>query len=286
MSIPTLPFGRTGHESTRLIFGAAALSSVSQAEADKAFDQLVAAGINHIDVASSYGDAELRVAPWLRRAPGRFFLATKTDERRADGARQDLERSLSRLGVDHVDLWQMHNLVDPIEWDVALSPGGALEAAIAAKQEGLTRFIGITGHGAQIAATHRRSLERFDFDSVLLPYNYLMTKNAYYDENFEALLGTCAERNVAVQTIKSLGAAPWWGRPHTYTTWYEPLSEQPDIDRAIWWALGRPGIFVISTGDLGILPRVLDAAGRFSSRPSNEQMDELVSRRSLQPLFV
>ncbi|MGC8626792.1 MAG: aldo/keto reductase [Acidimicrobiales bacterium] len=286
MNIPTLPFGRTGHESTRLIFGAVALSSVSQAEADKAFDQLVAAGINHIDVAASYGDAELRVAPWLKRAPGHFFLATKTDERRADGARQDLERSLSRLGVDHIDLWQMHNLVDPIEWDVALSPGGVLEAAIAARQEGLTRYIGITGHGAQVAATHRRSLERFDFDSVLLPYNYLMTKNRYYDENFEALLATCAERDVAVQTIKSLGAAPWWGRPHTYTTWYEPLSEQPDIDRAIWWALGRPGIFVISTGDLDILPRVLDAARRFSLRPSDEQMDELVSRRSLQPLFV
>ena len=286
MGIPTLPFGRTGHESTRLIFGGASLSSATQAAADKAFDQLVAAGINHIDVAASYGDAELRVAPWLKRAPESFFLATKTGQRRAPGAREELERSLERLGVDHVDLWQMHNLADPIEWDVALSPGGVVEAAIAARDEGLTRYIGVTGHGAQIAATHRRSLERFDFDSVLLPYNYLMTKNAYYAENFEALVKTCAERNVAVQTIKSLGAAPWGDRPHTHTTWYEPLSDQADIDRAVWWALGRPGIFVISTGDLEILPRVLDAAGRLSSRPSDDQMDELVSRRSLQPLFV
>lgn len=286
MGIPTLNFGRTGHESTRLIFGGAALSSATQPEADKAFDQLVAAGINHIDVAASYGDAELRVAPWLKRAPGSFFLATKTGERRADGARQQLERSLERLGVDHVDLWQLHNLADPIEWDVALSPGGAVEAAVAAREEGLVRYIGVTGHGAQIAATHRRSLERFDFDSVLLPYNYLMTKNEYYASNFDALVKTCGERNVAVQTIKSLAAAPWGDRPHTHTTWYEPLSEQADIDRAVWWALGRPGIFVISSGDLEILPRVLDAAGRLSARPGDGEMDELVNRRSLQPLFV
>jgi aryl-alcohol dehydrogenase-like predicted oxidoreductase len=286
MGIATLLFGSTGHESTRVIFGGAALGSASQAEADIAFDQLVAAGINHIDVAASYGDAELRVAPWLKRAPGEFFLATKTGQRRADGARQELERSLERLGVDHVDLWQLHNLADPIEWDTALSPGGAVEAAVAARDEGLVRFIGVTGHGTQIAATHRRSLERFNFDSVLLPYNYVTMKNDYYAANFDALAETCAQRGVAVQTIKSLGAAPWGDRPHTYNTWYEPLSDQADIDRAVWWALGRPGIFVISTGDLQILPKFLDAASRFSQRPTEEEMEELARRRSLQPLFV
>ena len=286
MGIATLPFGSTGHESTRVIFGGAALGSASQAEADKAFDQLVAAGINHIDVAASYGDAELRVAPWLKRAPGEFFLATKTGQRKADGAREELERSLERLGVDHVDLWQLHNLADPIEWDTALSPGGAVEAAVAARDEGLVRFIGVTGHGTQIAATHRRSLERFNFDSVLLPYNYVTMKSDYYASNFDALAETCAKRGIAVQTIKSLGAAPWGDRPHTHNTWYEPLSDQADIDRAVWWALGRPGIFVISTGDLQILPMFLDAASRFSARPTEEEMEELVRRRSLQPLFV
>ena len=174
----------------------------SEAEADRAFDIIVKAGVNHIDVAASYGEAEERIRPWLARVPGEFFLATKTGEREGKEAREELERSLERMGVDHVDLWQMHNLADPIEWDIALSPGGAVEAAVAARDEGLVRFIGVTGHGLQIAATHRRSLERFDFDTVLLPYNYVTMQNEYYAENFEALVSTCAERNVAVQTIK------------------------------------------------------------------------------------
>ena len=286
MAIPMLTFGRTGHESSRIIFGGAALSRTSQADADRAYDALVAAGVNHIDVAASYGDAELRVAPWLKRAPGQFFVATKTGERSADRARVELERSLERLEVDHVDLWQFHNLADPIEWDNALSPGGVIDAAVAAREEGLVHFIGVTGHGLQIAATHRRSLERFDFDSVLLPYNYLTMKNPYYADNFNALVRTCEERNAAVQTIKSLGAAPWGGRAHTHSTWYQPLSDPADVDVAVSWALGRSGIFVISTGDLEILPLVLDAASRWSSTPDDEQMDELVRRRQLEPLFV
>src|ERR1700674_4678437 len=154
MSIPLLPFGRTGHESTRIIFGAAALSRVSQDVADRALDVLLEHDINHIDVAASYGDAELRVAPWLKRYPGRFFLATKTGKRRADEAREELQRSLERLHVDQVDLWQLHNLSDPIEWDNALSPGGAIDAAIEAREKGLVKAIVVTGHGAPIAATH------------------------------------------------------------------------------------------------------------------------------------
>src|SRR5579864_7784763 len=165
MAIGRLAFGRTGHESTRTVFGAASLGQVDQATADRTLEVLLQHGVNHIDTAASYGDAELRIAPWLRREPKRFFLATKTDERTAKGAREELHRSLDRLGVDHVDLWQLHALADPIEWDVALSPGGAIEAAVEARDEGLIRSIGVTGHGAQIAATHRRSLDRFDFDS-------------------------------------------------------------------------------------------------------------------------
>src|ERR1043166_3795517 len=193
MAIPQLPFGSMGHLSTRIIFGAASLSRVTQDVADRALDLLLAHGINHIDVAASYGDAELRVAPWLKRNPDQFFIATKTGERRAGPAREELERSLERLGVDHVDLWQLHNLSDPIEWDTALSPGGAIEAAVEAREQGLARAIGATRHGAQIAATHRRSLQRFDFDSVLLPYNFTTLQSAYYRENFYALKATCQQ---------------------------------------------------------------------------------------------
>jgi aryl-alcohol dehydrogenase-like predicted oxidoreductase len=286
MGIETAPFGRTGHQSTRVLFGAAVLSSKTQAEADRVFDVLVAAGVNHIDVAASYGDAELRVRPWLERAPGKFFLATKTGERRAADARAELERSLERLGVDHVDLWQFHNLVDPIDWDTALSAGGALEAAVAARDEGLVRFIGITGHGAQVAATHRRSLERFDFDSVLLPLNYITMRNEYYATNFKALLATCAERHVAVQTIKSCAAAPWGNRLHTRTPWYAPLEGPGDIDLAVWWALGQPGVFLNSMADAELLPLFLDAAARFRQRPTDEDMQALLDRCHVEPLFV
>src|SRR3984893_16468695 len=228
MAIPLARFGRTGHMSTRVLFGAAALSSVTQDAADRTLDVLVENGVNHIDVAASYGDAELRIKPWLQRERNRFFLATKTDERSAKAAREDLHRSLDRMGVDHVDLWQLHNLADPIEWDTALSPGGVIEAAVAAREQGLVRWIGVTGHGAQIAANHRRSLERFDFDSVLLPYNFVTMQLPYYAENFEALASTCAERKVAVQTIKSIALRPWLGRERTHSTWYEPLQDQAD----------------------------------------------------------
>jgi len=286
MAIPLAPFGRTGHQSSRILFGAAALGSVTQDVADRTLDVLLEHGINHIDVAASYGDAELRIKPWLQRERERFFLATKTGERKARGAREDLSRSLDRLGVDHVDLWQLHNLADPIEWDTALSPGGAIEAAVEAREQGLVRWIGVTGHGAQIAANHRRSLERFDFDSVLLPYNRITMRLPYYAENFEALAATCAERNVAIQTIKSIARAPWRGRERTASTWYEPMTEQRDIDLALWWAMGRPGIFLNSAGDVDLLPRFLDAASRFESRPSEAEMDELVKRARPEPLFV
>lgn len=286
MSMPMAPFGRSGHQSSRILFGGAALARVSQEEADRTYEVVVEAGINHLDVAASYGDAEIRIRPWLVRAPGQFFLATKTGERTAQGAREELERSLERMGVDHVDLWQLHNLVDPIDWDTALSPGGALEAALEARRQGLVRFIGVTGHGAQVAATHRRSLDRFDFDSVLLPYNYVTMQNGYYAENFEALLERCAQRGTAVQTIKSIALGPWEGRPRTHAPWYEPLTEQGDIDLSVWWVLGRRQLFLDSVSDIEVLPRVLDAANRYSERPGDLEMRQLLERRHIQPLFV
>ncbi len=286
MAIAQEDFGRTGHRSSRTIFGAASLSRVTQAEADRTLEVLLRYGVNHIDTAASYGDSELRIAPWLAREPGRFFIATKTGGRQGGAARDELHRSLDRLGVDHVDLWQLHNLADPIEWDIALSPGGVIEAAMDARDQGLVKWIGVTGHGAQIAANHRRSLDRFDFDSVLLPYNFVTMGLPYYAENFEALVRTCAERKVAVQTIKSIAAKPWLGREHSRTTWYQPLEAQSDIDLAVWWVLGRPGVFLNTVGDIELLPRVLDAAERFEKRPTDAQMTALLERSQTEPLFV
>ena len=284
--IPKARFGRTGNKSTRVIFGAAALGRVSQKVADETLEVLLRYNVNHIDTAASYGESELRIAPWLRREPGRFFLATKGDRRDEKGAREEILRSLDRLGTDHVDLWQIHSLADPIEWDQALSPGGALDAALLAREEGLVRWIGVTGHGAQIAATHRRSLERFDFDSVLLPYNYVTMQSSYYREQFDALLKTCQEKNVAVQTIKSVALRPWMSRDHTRSTWYQPLESQDDIDLAVWWAMARRDVFLNSVGDVDLLPRVLDAASRYDEPPEDEAMDALVARTHTEPLFV
>ncbi len=176
--IEKLPFGRTGHMSTRTLFGAAALGQVSQAEADQTLKVLLKYGANHLDTAASYGDAELRIGPWMAEHRQDFFLATKTEKRTRQDAKEELQRSLERLQTDHVDLWQIHAITEPTQWETALGPGGALEAFIEAREEGLVRFLGITGHGTKIAELHRRSLERFEFDSVLLPYNYTMMQNS------------------------------------------------------------------------------------------------------------
>jgi aryl-alcohol dehydrogenase-like predicted oxidoreductase len=284
--IERAPYGATGHDSSRVIFGAAALGSVSLNDSERALELMLEHGVNHIDVAASYGDAELRIATWLRRHPGTFFVATKTGERTYRGAREEIRRSLDRLGVDRVDSIQLHNLVDVIDWETALGPNGALEAAIEARDEGLVRFIGVTGHGLSVPEMHRRSLERFPFDSVLLPYNYVQMQDPRYAETFEAVAAVCAERNVALQTIKSLAWRRWEGRAKTASTWYEPLRDQPDIDLAVHWVLGRPQAFLLTSGDVEILPRLLDAAEHFERRPSDEEMAELAARRDIAPLFV
>lgn len=279
-------FGRTGHLSTVTIFGAAALGRVSQAEADRTLDVLLEYGVNHIDTAASYGDAELRIGPWMDRYRRDFFLATKTGERTYAAAKEQIHRSLERMRVDQIDLIQLHALVHPDEWDTAMGPGGALEAAIEAKEQGLVRFIGVTGHGLTIAAMHRRSLQRYDFDSVLLPYNFVLMQNAKYAADFEALLKICAERDVAVQTIKSITRGPWATADRTAATWYQPLEDQADIDKAVHWVLGRPGIFLNTVGDIHLLPKVLDAASRFQTRPSDEEMRQVVAEERMSPLFA
>jgi aryl-alcohol dehydrogenase-like predicted oxidoreductase len=280
-------FGGTGHESSRVIFGAAAfMGNISQREADPTLDVLLAHGVNHIDVAASYGDAELRLAPWLRRHRADFFLATKTGERAYGPAREQIRRSLERMEVDQVDLIQLHCLVHPAEWELALSEDGALRAAVEAREEGLVRFIGVTGHGLTIAEMHRRSLERFAFDSVLFPYSHVIMRDEQYAADVAQLLALCRAREVAVQTIKGISRGPWGSQEPSASTWYEPLVEQAHIDLAVHWVLGEPGVFLNSAGDVDLLPRVLDAAERFESRPPDGDMQRLLGEQRLSTLFA
>ena len=280
------PFGRTGHLSSRVIFGAYAVAYSTQSDADRALDLLLRYGINHIDTAFSYGESELRIGPWMKRYRNAFFLATKTGERSYEKAREGIHRSLDRLQTDHVDLIQFHHLVEPAEWEIALGPGGALEAAIEAREQGLVRFIGVTGHEVAIAEMHLRSLARFDFDSVLLPCNYPIMQNPRYAANFEQVVALCKERNVAVQTIKGIQRRAWGDRTPTYATWYEPLLAQADIDLAVGYVLGQPGLFLNSAGDLTLLPKILDAADRFEQAPSEAEMQALAARLEMSSMFV
>jgi aryl-alcohol dehydrogenase-like predicted oxidoreductase len=284
--IARIPFGRTGHESTRVLFGAAALGGMRQERADQVLERLLEHGINHIDTAASYGDSELRLAPWLRRHREDFFLATKTGERTYAGARASLQRSLERLGVDQVDLIQLHNLVDLEEWETALGPGGALDALVEAREQGRVRFIGVTGHGTRVAAMHRRSLERFPFDSVLLPYNFTMMSIPEYATDFEALVSTCRERGVAVQTIKSVARRRWQGDGQRRYSWYEPLRDADAIRRAVHFVLGRPGLFLNSSSDASLLDSILEASSEVKEPPPAAELAADVARFEMQPLFV
>jgi aryl-alcohol dehydrogenase-like predicted oxidoreductase len=284
--IPRQDFGATGHQSSRVIFGAAAFWKANPAVEERTLGLLLEHGINHIDVAASYGDAETHVGHWMPEHRDHVFLATKTGERGYDGARAELQRSLERLQVDSIDLWQLHNLVEPAEWEEAMGPGGALEAAVQARDEGRVRFIGVTGHGVTVAAMHLRSLERFPFDSVLLPLNYTMMQNPDYRSDFEALADTCRQRNVAMQTIKSLTAGPWGEKERTTRTWYEALGNQADVDLAVHWVLGHDGAFLNSSSDIGLLEKILDAAERYEASPPEPEMEALVDRAAMSPLFT
>jgi aryl-alcohol dehydrogenase-like predicted oxidoreductase len=287
--IEKYPFGRTGHLSTRTIFGAAAFGSVTQQEADATLEVLLQHGVNHIDTAASYGVAEERIGPWMQQHRSQFFLATKTGARDYAGARHEIQRSLQRLQVEQIDLLQLHNLVDENEWQTALGPGGALEAAVEAREAGQIRFIGITGHGLQVARQHRKSLERFDFDSVLLPCNYLMLQNEQYAADFHALRQTCRERNVAMQTIKAITRRPWGEQPQNRATWYQPLEDPAAIEKAVHWLLGHESLFLNTVGDIYLLPEVLEAAGRFdgeNSAVTGAEMEELLQSGGMAPLFV
>lgn len=279
------PFGSTGHDSSRVIFGGAALGRVDQPTADRVLDLVSGYGVNHLDTAADYGDSELRIGPWLAGRREAFFLATKTSERSGSGARASLERSLGRLGVDSVDLIQLHNLVEPEEWEQAHGPGGALEALVRARDEGLVRFIGVTGHGLRIPGMHLRALERFDYASVLFPYNHQLLSDPGYRHDAERLIEVASERGVALQTIKSIARRRWPEAPRDRRSWYQPLEEDDAITRAVHYVLGRPGLFLLSTSDYERLPAVLEAASAPAAPPSDEEMEADARRLEMAPLF-
>ncbi|CAB4790565.1 MAG: aldo/keto reductase [Actinobacteria bacterium] len=280
-------FGRTGHRSSRVIFGAAGIGTMKRQEkADEVLSLLLEFGVNHIDTAASYGDSELRLAPWLRTHRNDVFLATKTDDRTGDGARASLERSLERMGVDSVDLVQLHNLVEPDEWETAYAPNGAVAALARARDEGLVRFIGVTGHGTRIPAMHLRSLERFDFDSVLFPYNFTMLQSAAYRADVESLLGVCSERGVAVQTIKAVARRRWaQDSTEPHFSWYEALPPGDALARAVDFVLGREQLFLNTSSDSRLLRPVLEAATRHGGVPSDAAMQADADALGVSALF-
>jgi aryl-alcohol dehydrogenase-like predicted oxidoreductase len=271
--------------SSRVIFGAAGLSRMTQDRADQLLPVLLEFGVNHLDTAAAYGEAELRLAPWLNEHREEFFLATKTGERTGDGARRSLERSLERLGVDQVDLIQLHNLVEPEEWETAHSTGGAVEALARARDEGLVRFIGVTGHGIRIAGMHLRSLEHFPFDSVLLPYNFTLLRDDGYRRDVERLLALCEDRRVAVQTIKAVARRRWLDDSTPHYSWYEPLPEGEALGRAVRYVLGEPALFLISSSDARLLRPTLDAASSLQPDPTPAELAADAESHEIRPLF-
>ena len=284
--IPKRQFGYTGHESTRIIFGAYALSRATKEDADQTLEILLKYDINHIDTAPMYGNSEKRIGPWMKDHREKFFLATKTRQRSYEGAWKDLQSSLNQLNADYVDLWQMHGLTNPVGWEKAMGSEGTLKAFIEARDEGLARFLGVTAHGSKSAAMHKQSLERFDFDSVLLPYNYLMMQNTRYASDFNELIELCQKRNIAVQTIKSIARRPWNDLPRTYTTYfYEPLETQDAINKSVHWALSLDDSFLITAGDMKLLPKMLEAAKQFKIKPSEMEMKKHVEDFSIQQIF-
>lgn len=284
--IPKLPFGRTGHASTQIIFGSYALSNATQKEADQVLELLLEYGINHIDTAPMYGNAEKRIGAWTGKHRDGFFIATKSRSRTYEGAWKNLRCSLDQLKIDYIDLWQMHGLTNQAGWEKAMGPGGALEAFIEAREKGLVRFLGVTGHGNQVAEMHIQSLGRFDFDSVMLLYNYCQMQNSGYATNFDELITICRERHVAIQTIKSIARHPIGKNPRTYHTYfYEPLETQDAIDKSVHWAMGLPESFVITAGDMHFIPKMLEAANRYRQRPPDAEMMALVEEDDIQPIF-
>jgi aryl-alcohol dehydrogenase-like predicted oxidoreductase len=279
-------FGRTGHMSTVAIFGGAAFWEISQENADKVMEQVIAAGINHIDIAPSYGQAELRVGPWMPRERNRFFLGCKTMERTKQGAWDEMQRSLKLLQTESFDLYQAHAVTTMEELDAVTMKGGALEAFIEARQRGLTKYIGITGHGVDAPKIYLEALRRFDFDSILFPLNFVQMANPEYRKYTEELIAACKAKDVGTMVIKSITKGPWGEREHTATTWYEPFDKQDEIQNAVNFVLSHDVTGICTAGDTRILPMVLKACENFKQLSASEMEAMIQSGEQHQPLFA
>lgn len=284
--IPKLTFGRTGHQSTRTLFGAAAFYQVSQAEADRTMELVLESGINHIDTAASYGDSEIRLGPWIAKYRQKFFLATKTGDRTYQDAKVSIHRSLERLKTDHVDLLQLHAVIEDEELAQVMGPGGALEAAVEARQQGLVRFIGITSHTLHAPVIHMNALSQFDFASVLLPWNFMLAQNPQYRADFQALEKVCQEKNVAMQIIKTAQRRAYHENERTHATWYKPFEDPKALALVIRWAMGQEGKFINTAGDIGILPTIIETAQNFTGAPSDEEMEAMIREQQATPLWA
>lgn len=282
----TRRFGRTEHMSTVAIFGAAALWEVDQAEADAVMEQVIAAGVNHIDVAPSYGIAEERVGPWLARERDRFFVGCKTMERTKAGAGLELRQSLERLQIDHFDLYQLHAITSIEELDEATRPGSALEAVIEAREAGLTRYIGITGHGVDSPAIFIEALRRFDFDSVLFPLNFVQYADPTFRQNSEELLRQCRAKDVGTMIIKSITRGPWGEQIKTHNTWYQPFTDAEYIQQAVNFVLSQDITALCTVGDTRLLPLVLRACDAYVALSESEQEALIATAGAYEPLFA
>ena len=283
--LPFAEFGHTGHRSSRVIFGAAALGGMSESRAITTLDLVASYGVNHIDTAAMYGSSEDHLKPWLTDHRSEVFLATKTQERAGSMARAELERSLERMGVDHIDLIQLHNLVEPDQWETAFSKGGAVEALSQARAEGLVSFIGVTGHGLRIPSMHLRSLAEFDFDAVLFPFNHSLLSIDQYRDDVMTLLEMCQVRNIATQTIKAVARRRWDDGTQGHRSWYEPLTDADAIQRAVRYVLSQPDLFLNTTSDATLLPLILEAAQGDLTRPLDEEMNRDIAEFGVTPLF-
>jgi aryl-alcohol dehydrogenase-like predicted oxidoreductase len=282
----TRRFGRTGHMSTIAIFGAAAFWEISQEDADRVMESVIDAGINHIDVAPSYGQAELRIGPWMPRERGRFFLGCKTMERTREGAWNELRESLKRLQTESFDLYQCHAVNTMEDLDAVTMKGGALEAFVEARREGLIKFIGITGHGVHAPQIYLEALRRFDFDSVLFPLNFVQMANPEYRKYAEELTATCKARDIGTMVIKAITKGPWGNKQQTATTWYEPFDKANEIQRAVDFALSHDVTGLCTAGDTRVLPLVIQACQNFT-RLSNQEMEAMIESGSqYEPLFT
>lgn len=256
--------GRTEHRSTVVALGGAALGNVDQPTADRAIGYAFEHGVNHVDVAPGYGEAEVRLAPWMPEYRRRIFLGCKTTERTREGAKAELHRSLERLGVDAFDLYQLHGVCWMDDLDAALAPGGAIEAFIEARDEGLIRHIGITGHELRVPEVHAEALRRFPFDTVMFPLNVRLYAEPQYRAAYETLMELVTEQDVGVHIIKAVAKAPWGDREPTHSTWYEPFTDPAQIDPAVAFALSQPVTTLCTAGDVDVMRTVIDAAERYT----------------------